>query len=278
MKRKFPEVAIIGAGNLARVLALCLWRAGFPITEIIGRDTPASRRRAAALARRVGAQPATLPQAQLEARVLWICVSDDAIAGVARQMARRRRQWKGQLVVHTSGALAAGVLAPLARRRAAVASAHPMNTFVPATRPDLTGTPFAIEGDAAALRRVRSMIAAINGGAAIWTVRPEAKVLYHAFGSFSSPLLIALLAAGEHVAQLAGMRHPQAYRRQILAATLANYAEHGAAGAFSGPIRRGDLRTIRGHLRALRADKKLGAIYRALAAYAAERLPVARHP
>ena len=38
----------------------------------------------------------------------------------------------------------------------------------------------------------------------------------------------------------------------ILLQTLANYASFGAAGAFSGPIVRGDVDTVKRHLRVLR--------------------------
>ena len=59
----------------------------------------------------------------------------------------------------------------------------------------------------------------------------------------------------------------------ILLQTLANYASFGAAGAFSGPIVRGDVDTVRKHLRVLRRDPTLLDVYAALARSALEYLP-----
>ena len=55
-----------------------------------------------------------------------------------------------------------------------------------------------------------------------------------------------LLATTEYVAKAAGVTEKDATRRiiSILLQTLANYASFGAAGAFSGPIVRGDVETV----------------------------------
>jgi predicted short-subunit dehydrogenase-like oxidoreductase (DUF2520 family) len=59
----------------------------------------------------------------------------------------------------------------------------------------------------------------------------------------------------------------------ILQQTLANYAGFDAAGAFSGPIVRGDVETIRRHLRVLRKVPAAGEVYAALANAAVRHLP-----
>ncbi len=62
-----PSVAIVGAGSLATFLAVALNDAGFPITEIVTRDSPRSRQRARTLAAKVGAQIVTANSAALDA-------------------------------------------------------------------------------------------------------------------------------------------------------------------------------------------------------------------
>jgi predicted short-subunit dehydrogenase-like oxidoreductase (DUF2520 family) len=64
----------------------------------------------------------------------------------------------------------------------------------------------------------------------------------------------------------------------ILQQTLANYAALDAAGAFSGPIVRGDVETIRRHLRVLRKVPEAGEVYAALAKAAVRYLPGRRKP
>jgi predicted short-subunit dehydrogenase-like oxidoreductase (DUF2520 family) len=56
--------------------------------------------------------------------------------------------------------------------------------------------------------------------------------------------------------------------------TLANYAKLGPAGAFTGPIVRGDTATVRKHLRVLRNVPEAREVYLALARVALRHLPV----
>jgi predicted short-subunit dehydrogenase-like oxidoreductase (DUF2520 family) len=113
------------------------------------------------------------------------------------------------------------------------------------------------------------------GGRAYLT-RKEDKAAYHAWGTFASPLLTALLATTEQVAVLAGVNRKAARARMIpiLQQTLANYAAFGAAGAFSGPIVRGDVDTVKQHLRVLRGLPTARAVYSELACAALRYLPV----
>jgi predicted short-subunit dehydrogenase-like oxidoreductase (DUF2520 family) len=59
----------------------------------------------------------------------------------------------------------------------------------------------------------------------------------------------------------------------ILEQTLANYARLGAAGAFSGPIARGDIATVEKHLKVLVGVPAAREIYVALAREALADLP-----
>jgi predicted short-subunit dehydrogenase-like oxidoreductase (DUF2520 family) len=146
-------------------------------------------------------------------------------------------------------------------------------TFVRGSRPSLAGVPFAIEGDAAAVRAARRIVGDLGGTA--YAIKKKDKVAYHAWGAFASPMLNALLATSERVAAAAGVKRIGARRRMIpiLLQTLANYASFGAPGAFSGPIVRGDVETVRRHLQVLRRLPAARKAYAALAQAALEYLP-----
>jgi len=280
--RRRPRITIVGAGNLGAALAMCLRQAGYVIDQIVFRDSRASRRKATALARTVGAWAVAIARAAIDSDVVWFCVPDDAIAEVARSVAQKA-DWKGRVALHSSGALASDELAALQRLGAHVASVHPMMTFVAgslqtgssqaSSQRSLAGVPFAIEGDVAAVRAGRAIVKELGGKA--YAIRRQDKVAYHAWGTFASPLLTALLATTEHVAAAAGVNRREAKRRMlpILQQTLANYAALDAAGAFSGPIVRGDVETIRRHLRVLRKVPAAAEVYAALAKAAVRYLP-----
>jgi predicted short-subunit dehydrogenase-like oxidoreductase (DUF2520 family) len=256
-------MAIVGAGNLASALAVSLRRAGYSIESVISRPNAGSVRKARQLAKEVGAC-AYASAAKLSAHVVWFCVPDAEIERAAQWLAGKT-DWKGRIAFHSSGALTSDVLKSLRRRGAAVASVHPLMTFVRGSRPPLAGVPFAIEGDAAAFRLARQLVKDLNGRA--YPIRKAEKAAYHAWGTFASPLFTALLATAEQVAETAGVNRKAARQRiiPILLQTLANYATLDAAGAFSGPIVRGDVDTVKRHLGVLRKVPVARDVYRSLA-------------
>ena len=271
-RKRRDSIALVGTGNLAAVLGPALRAAGYRIEEVVSRPLPKSQRRARRLAKKLRAKAVILADAALASKVVWLCHTDDAIAQTALQLSPRSG-WRGRIVFHSSGALTSDVLAPLKRAGAHVASLHPMMTFVPGTSPGMKGVTFAVEGDRKAVSEARAIVRALK--AEIFAIRKEAKVLYHALGSFSSPLLVAELATAERVARAAGLKAKQTRKviGPILQQTLNNYLRHGAAKAYGGPMKRGDVNTVRRHLRELKKAPGAGEVYRALVKSALLDLP-----
>ena len=264
-----PTVSIVGPGNLGSALAVTLSGAGYVIESIAVRNQNARTR---ALARRTGARQVRGKQS-LSGDVVWITVPDDAITDTARELARTG-DWKGKIVFHSSGALTSDELAPLRAKGARVASVHPMMTFARGAAPEMAGVAFALEGDASAVRIAKSIVASLGGKP--FLIQKANKVLYHVFGSFASPLLIALIAAMEEVALAAGIRKRDVKSAvaPLLSQTLRNYLRHDAGSVFTGPIVRGDVTTIRKHLAQLEQLPEARAVYVALAKSALKNLPV----
>jgi predicted short-subunit dehydrogenase-like oxidoreductase (DUF2520 family) len=270
--RARPSITIVGAGNLAHALAVSLRHAGYKIEGVLARSGGTSLRKAQKMAKETGARAAIVP-AETQAAVVWFCVPDAEIAHAAQALALEL-DWGKKVALHSSGALTSDELGALRRRGAAVASVHPIMTFVRDSRPSLAGVPFAIEGDGAALKVARRIVNDLGGRA--YPIQKTDKAAYHAWGTFASPLFTALLATTEQVAALAGVKPQEARRRMIpiLRQTLANYAAFGSAGAFSGPIVRGDVGTIQRHIRTLRATPVALDVYLSLANAAVAYLPV----
>jgi len=267
-----PRIAIVGAGNLASALAVALYGAGYGIDQIVSRGPAASLRRASRLAGEVSASAVGASRAQIRAEVVWFCVPDAAIAEAAESL-MGAADWRGKVAVHSSGALTSDELAKLRELGASTASVHPLMTFVRGSRPSLAGAPFAIEGDAKAVRAARAIVLNLQGQP--FAMRKKDKEAYHAWGMFASPLLTALVAASERVAVAAGVSRNAARNRMlpILHQTLANYERLGAPESFSGPIARGDVETVKKHLRVLREVPGAREVYIALARAALRDLP-----
>jgi len=268
-------ITLIGAGNLAQALGPALSAAGYKIDFVAARETASSRRRAAMLARLVEARAQSLKDAAPTSDILWICHTDDALAETAKLLARKPG-WSGKIVLHSSGALSSDVLSALKRKGASTASLHPMMTFVPGAPPRMDEVPFAVEGDSRAVSVARRIVRDL--GAESFAIKKATKPLYHALGSFSSPMIVAALVTAERVGRGAGLTASQTRRvmAPILRQTMKNYAERGAAAAFSGPIKRGDLNTVLRHLKELKRVPGATEVYRALVKSALMDLPSAK--
>jgi predicted short-subunit dehydrogenase-like oxidoreductase (DUF2520 family) len=248
---KKPSIAIVGAGRLGTALAERLSEAGYRLSKTNSRKSLHSKR--------------------LGADVVWFCVPDAEIANVARNFSEIL--WRGKFAFHSSGVLGSDLLDTLRLAGARVASMHPLMTFVKGSVPELTDVPFAVEGDEAAVRVARGIVQNLGGQAV--EIKKQDKVAYHAFATMICPLLVSLLAASEKAAALAGITEADARRRMlpIVHQTLRNYEKLGPAAAFSGPIVRGDVATIRAHLMSLAKVPVAKNAYAALARAALDLLP-----
>ena len=262
-RRKF-DVCVIGLGNWGTSLTAALADAGMPPREIVVRR----RRRGQSFV-------VTWNEANFDARILWLCVPDSAVSEAAAEIVRHRRDLQGQIVVHSSGALTVDALEPARRAGAAAASVHPAMTFPTRRAVLVNGVLFGIEARDAATRRTLDAVVR-RLGRRPFNVSSKNKALYHAAGTFASPLLVAELAAAIETARLAGLSRRDAllWVESLARATFGNVFSRGPAPSFSGPFARGDAGTIELHLQALHQHPILAGLYRSLAVWALDSLPV----
>jgi predicted short-subunit dehydrogenase-like oxidoreductase (DUF2520 family) len=261
------DVAVVGPGNWGSSLLAALQRAGIPVREVVSKT------------RRSGA--VRLRDAEFGAQILWLCVPDGAIADVAAGIVERRRELagtlRGQLVVHSSGALTVAALEEARKAGAAVASVHPVMSFPTRKVVPLQSVLFGVETQQPETkRRLYGLIRKIGGQP--FAIRSAKKSLYHAAGTLASPLLVSELSAAMATARLAGLSASEARKwvGVLAQATVKNVFERGEMKSFSGPFARGDVATIRLHLEALATHPIVTGIYGSLARYAVDTLPVER--
>jgi predicted short-subunit dehydrogenase-like oxidoreductase (DUF2520 family) len=89
-------------------------------------------------------------------------------------------------------------------------------------------------------------------------------------------MFVALMTFAEQVAAAANVPRGAVAKviHPILMKTVENYLANGTAAAFSGPINRGDVATVRKHLAALKRVPGAREVYVRLASEAARKLPV----
>ena len=265
-RRSAESIALIGLGNWGTSLAYGVLSAGLSLREIVVRGR---------IPRDVSGLPIVRWQhARLDAPIVWLCVPDGEIEVVAKQMAAGH-SLRGQIVVHSSGALTVDALSPARSAGAQVAAVHPVMTF-PTRRPvPLTHVLFGIEtASPGARRRLTEVVHRLAGRA--FRIDGRRKALYHAAGTMASPLLVSALTAAIETARSAGLnqRDAMAVIEALSHATLRNVFARGAGQSFSGPFARGDAATVKLHLQALAGHPILAGVYHSLALHALESLPV----
>ncbi len=265
-------ISIVGAGRLGRVLARSLHRADWKIAAVVARSQASAR----AAVRSIGAGYALagISSRVLHANVVLIATPDDAIPEVAAKLARiGGDEWRGKVVLHTSGALDDSVLAPLAQRGAATGGIHPLQTFSGRSSPPLEGVVFALHGNPRA-QRVARRIARAVGGISV-TVRADAKAAYHAAGTFASPSLLVIIECAMRLLMDVGFSRRRAKMAllPLIRQTIANFERFGAKESWTGPVARGDFSTVARHAAALSAKPaEIQQAYAALARLSARLL------
>jgi len=193
---------------------------------------------------------------------VFLTVPDAVLAEMAHALAGQGDAPDGCAAFHCSGTLSGDVLAPLHARGYHVGTLHPLQALAhPLTGADrLFGSWFAVSGEPEAEAVARRLVTQLEGSPL--TIPVARRPLYHAATVVASNYLPVLLALAARLLTLAGAREEEAVSAllPLMRGTLENVAELGLANALTGPIARGDLETVRLHLRSLPEPE--GRLYR----------------
>jgi predicted short-subunit dehydrogenase-like oxidoreductase (DUF2520 family) len=244
-----PAVAILGAGRMGQGLGLALHRAGWPVSLL--------PRRPHAVVPPLSLYAGPRAEATRAVSLVLLAVPDDAISGLASELAAERAVGPDQAVLHLSGLLDRGALAPLEGTGAALGSFHPLQAIAdPAEAPErFQGAYAGIEGDDGALAAGERLAGAL--GMRAIRLSSGGKAAYHAGAVMAANYTVALAGVAERLATEGGVSPQVAERLYLpLIRGAANNLERGPVAALTGPIRRGDVRTVEAHLFALAADDR----------------------
>ena len=257
-------VAIVGGGRVGCDLGRRMRELGWRVGAVVTRSRASARR--AVLAIGGGVAHGGLTRQAVGADLILIATPDDAIENVARDLAGiGGSEWRGKIVLHTSGALDRTALGALAELGASTGSIHPLQTFSGRGVPDLDGVVFAIEGDRRALRTARNIARSLGGVPVV--VEGAHKAAYHAAGAMVAGQGLALVEAATRILMKSGFTRRQAVQAllPLMRQMLSNFERHGPRVAWTGPHSRGDYATIRRHRDALKKfPREYGEAYRAL--------------
>ncbi|MGH3699524.1 MAG: Rossmann-like and DUF2520 domain-containing protein [Pseudonocardiaceae bacterium] len=266
-------VGVVSAGRVGSVLGAALTGAGHVVVGVSA-VSRASLRRAANLL----PDAPVLPPDDVVRRsdLVLLAVPDEVLPGLVVGLARTGAFRAGQIVVHTSGARGVDLLASAIVVSVLPLALHPAMTFTGRAE-DVARLAASCVGVTVADETGWSVGEALvlEMGAEPVRVPPEARPLYHAALAHGSNHLATLVRDAVDALEHAGVVPAERLLGPLLEATLDNTLRHGDR-ALTGPVARGDLDTVRLHLRVLaESAPELLEPYRAQAARTADRAEAA---
>jgi predicted short-subunit dehydrogenase-like oxidoreductase (DUF2520 family) len=269
------SVGVVSAGRVGAVVGAAWAAAGHHVVAASGVSRE-SVRRAAALLPDV---PLRAPDEVVRGVDLaLLAVPDDVLPGLVRGLAAAGCFRPGQIVVHTCGAHGVGVLAPATEHGVLPLALHPVMTFTGRVEDvaRLAGASVSVTAaapDEAAWSVGEALV--LEMGAEPVRVAEAVRPLYHAALAHGANHLVTLVRDCVQTLETAGIHPADRLVAPLLSAALDNALRHGDRG-LTGPVARGDIETVRSHLRVLTAeDPGLARTYRALATRTAGRAAAA---
>ncbi len=202
-----------------------------------------------------------------EADLVWLTVSDGHIGAAAESL--RGRLKPSCVVFHTSGALPASEICARLPEYAC-ASLHPLISCpLQAATDDAVlaayrGVVHTVEGDSPAVALARALVSRLD--AECVEIRKGTKPLYHAGAVFASNYPLVLMDASIRLLMSCGFEYGQALEasRRMCRQCLDALDRAPASEALTGPVKRGDMETVRKHEAALSEHPDLLELYEAL--------------
>ena len=240
-------VFVLGAGRAGRSLARALLVSGVEVVGVHGRQADHA------------AVPAVtggpLPRSLGAATIVLVTVRDAQLGDALRQLAAARLRPKA-VVLHASGAIDPAEASALRALGHPVGTMHPL---VPLANParaveTLRGAWIGVDGDPEAIRAAIAL--AHRLGAHALTIPPGQKPRYHAAAVFAANFPVVVAALAERLLREAGVAEDQARAATLglMSAAVSNLESGRPNDVLTGPIARGDVASVRGHLAALADD------------------------
>jgi predicted short-subunit dehydrogenase-like oxidoreductase (DUF2520 family) len=263
-----PSFAIVGCGKVGTALGIFLARAGYAPAGFASKSLSSAKH----LANIVSSDHfSDIPwHITRTADVIFITTPDSAIEETCSIISQNAGFAHQAVVLHCSGALASSVLSSAKTCNARTGSMHPLQSFASG---EYTNNPFkgiivSVEGDVPAVD-IAKTIAADLGGTAV-TLITEAKTLYHASAVAASNYLVTLIDLAVQLIQEAGIDRKDAFNllKPLIEGTLSNIEKVGVRKALTGPIARGDVKTVKNHMEEIGLKRPdLLALYKLLGFY-----------
>ncbi|WP_350342724.1 DUF2520 domain-containing protein [Proteinivorax tanatarense] len=239
------KIGFIGAGKVAKGFGIYLKNNGLHLSGFSSRSLDSAQKAADLTESTV----LSLENVVKKSEVIFITTPDDLIKEVCNKVAEEIGFNQGQTVVHMSGSLCSEQLKAASQQGCNIFSLHPLQSFAePMTSAKkLENTFFTWEGKGE--KKGINNILTVLGNNNI-EISPEDKALYHSAACIASNYLVSLLDSAINLLEDIGIDRSLSCEMisNLASGTVSNISDLGTTDALTGPIVRGDVSTVLGHL------------------------------
>ena len=180
--------------------------------------------------------------------LLFITTPDDTIENIWFDL--QKFDLEGKIICHTSGSFSSSIFSNIDTSGAFGYSIHPLYPFSDKfnTYKNLDKAYFSIEGSLEFFDEMKALLEAF--GNKVICLRASEKPLYHLSNVTVSNLVLSILNIGTGYLEQCNVPHQEALNAllPLIEANLTNIKTKGFEAALTGPIERGDIKTIQKHL------------------------------
>ncbi len=179
----------------------------------------------------------------------WIFVTtpDDVIPSINENLLTLSPNWSGFNCVHCSGGLTSSLLKPLQNAGANIASMHPIQTFGHGDDESrFKNIYISIEGDKRITEQLLNIVEEMGAKSLIISADEKRKI--HIAAVMVSNYIVSLLGATESYLKDEGVEDGLEVLKPLISQTIKNVQSKGVLSSLSGPIARGDEKTVKNHL------------------------------
>jgi len=260
-----PSVVIVGCGKVGTTLAIWLSKAGYPIVGLASKSLSSARKAAELI--KITHYGQVNWDITSQADIIFITTPDGIISDACALISQHKGFKEKSVILHCSGAHPSTILSSGKACGATIGSMHPLQSIasIKTEHNPFQDIIVSVEGEDEAVKAARDIASVL--GATSYTIKTDAKMLYHAAAVVASNYLVTLLDLAFNLIGKAGIEKKDAYQvlKPLIQGTLGNIENVGIPAALTGPISRGDVKTVQQHLDEMQFKApELIILYRAL--------------
>ena len=241
------KISFAGAGKVAGVLCLELYRSGHHIQQIVSEGEKSARE----LAGKCNARWSNDLEFPDSSEIIMVSVQDHHLAEVLKRI----RCGKSTIIAHTAGSFGLEVFPERLKKTAVF---YPLQTFSGGRPADLKGVPVFIESsDGHTDSIMKNLVKSIGGSA--YSSDTRHREFLHIAAVFVSNFTNYILTAGKELSDQSGF--PFEVLKPLIFETMERALDAGPENSQTGPAARDDKNTIEKHLDLLSFSPELKNIY-----------------